>query len=293
MLVLLVKLLIWISCWLPRKWLHVMFSGLALIAFVIIRKEQGKTVKNLRIAHPEWSDKQARKFARRVYVNLGKNYADIAKNLSIKTKEQFRKVINIEGEQHFIRAFERGQGVLALSCHRGAFELAGTYCGLHYPTVGVGAKLKNETLDRLVVENRTSRGMHFSHRGRDTLKMLRALKQGKVVLILIDQDISKVKHVFVNFYGKKAATPIGATLLALKTGAAVVPIAMSMQKGKQVLTIRPEVKLIHTGNKEQDIQVNTQRISGASEAFIREFPEQWVWMHERWKTKPQDRKGLI
>jgi len=118
--------------------------------------------------------------------------------------------------------------------------------------------------------------------------MLRSLKQGKVVMMLIDQDTDKVKNVFVDFYGKKAATPIGGAILAQKTGAAVIPIALSMQNGKQVLTVRPEIEISVTGDEEKDIITNTQRMSDASEAFIREFPEQWVWMHERWKTRPPE-----
>lgn len=270
----------------PRKWLHIIFSGLAKLAFYVVKGERNKAIRNIQVAYPDKSEKEAKKFAKRVFVNLGKNYADLAKGLSIRTKAHFRKVVRIEGEEHFQKAFDRGKGVLALNCHRGAFELAGTYSGLHYPTVGVGAKLKNDALDRLLVENRTSRGIDFSHRGEGTLKMLRSLKQGKVVMMLIDQDTDKVKNVFVDFYGKKAATPIGAAILAQKTGAAVVPVAMSMQNGKQVLTIRPEIEISITDNEEQDIQVNTQRMSDASEGFIKEYPEQWVWVHERWKTQP-------
>lgn len=285
-LVFLVKSLIWISSWMPRSWLHAIFSRMAKWTFVIVKKERKKTIANIKIAYPDKSDEEARQFARNVFVNLGKNYADLTKGLSIKSKEQFRKTVIIKGEEHFQKAFEKGKGVIALNCHLGAFELAGTYSGLHYPTVGVGAKLKNEALDKLLVENRTSRGIDFSHRGEGTIKMLRSLKQGKVLMMLIDQDTDKVKNVFVDFYGKKAATPIGAALLAQKTGASVVPMAMSMQDGKQVLTIDPEIPVLVTGNEEADIKTNTQNFTSASEKFIKAYPEQWVWVHERWKTRP-------
>lgn len=283
----LVKILIWKASWLPRKVLHVVFTALAWMAFHLVKKEKEKTIKNLGIAYPELSHEDRRKMAKEVFLNLGKNYADLAKGLSIKTREQFRKSIRIEGEEHFLKAFERGKGVLALNCHLGAFEFGGTYAGLHYPTVGVGAKLKNEALDRLLVANRTSRGIDFSHRGEGTLKMLRSLKQGKVVMMLIDQDTDKVKNVFVDFYGKKAATPLGGALLAQKTEAAVVPLYMSLQNGKQVLTIAPEVEIVTTGDEEADLQTNTQRMMEATEKFIKAHPTQWVWMHERWKTQPQ------
>jgi len=284
-LVKLVKVLIWMASWIPRKILHMIFSGLAKIAHGLLNKDREKTIRNIKIAYPDKTNEELKDFSRGVFINMGKNYADLAKGLSIKTKDQFRKRIKIEGEEHFVQAFERGKGVLALNCHLGAFELGGTYAGLHYPTIGVGAKLKNPALDKLLVENRTSRGIDYSHRGEGTLKMLRALKQGKVVMMLIDQDTDKVKNVFVDFYGKKAATPLGGALLAQKTGAAVVPLAMSLQNGRQVLTIDQEVEIINTGNEELDLIENTQRMSNASEKFIKAHPKQWVWVHERWKTK--------
>lgn len=285
-LVSLVKSLIWISSWMPRVWLHAIFSRLAKWAFVLVKKERAKTINNIKIGYPEKTEQEVQQFARNVFINLGKNYADLAKGLSIKTKEQYRKTVRIVGEEHFQKAFEKGKGVIALNCHLGAFELAGTYSGLHYPTVGVGAKLKNEALDKLLVDNRTSRGIDFSHRGEGTIKMLRSLKQGKVLMMLIDQDTTKVKNVFVDFYGKQASTPIGAALLAQKTGASVVPMAMSMQDGKQVLTIDPEIPVVVSGDEETDLKVNTQNFTSASEKFIKSFPEQWVWVHERWKTRP-------
>lgn len=287
-LIFLVKSLIWISSWMPRKLLHLIFSTLARVAFFIVKKEREKTIRNIQIGYPEKSFEEAQKMAKEVFVNLGKNYSDLAKGLSIRTKEQYRKAIRIEGEEHMEAAFQKGKGVLGLGCHLGAFELFGTYLGLHYPSVGVGAKLKNETLDGLLVANRTSRGIDYTHRGESNMKLIRALKQGKVAIMLIDQDVRNIKSVFVDFFGKKASTPIGATLLAMKTGAAVVPMSMSLQDGKQVLTIRPEIAFVKTENEEQDIVENTQRCTSELETFIKKYPSQWVWMHERWKTRPED-----
>ena len=211
--------------------------------------------------------------------------ADLAKGLSIKTKEHYRRVVRIEGEEHMIQAYEKGNGVIALGCHLGAFELYGTYCGLHYNAVGVGARLKNEALDKILVDNRTSRKIDYTHRGENNLKLIRALKQGKVAIMLIDQDTDKVKSVFVDFYNKPASTPIGAAILAMKTGASVVPMGMSMVNGKQVLRIYPEVELVNSGDEQEDIKQNTQNYTTALEKIIREYPDQWVWMHERWKRQ--------
>lgn len=285
-LVFLVKSLIWISSWMPRKVIHIVFSLLARASFHLLKKERDKTIRNIQIGYPEKNHEEARKMAKEVFVNLAMNYADLAKGLSIKTIEHYRKVVKVEGEEHMQKAYEKGKGVIALGCHLGAFELYGTYCGLQYQSVGVGARLKNESLDKILVDNRTSRGIDYTHRGEHNLKLIRALKKGKIAIMLIDQDSNKMKGVFVDFFGKKAFTPIGTAVLAMKTGASVIPMAMSLQDGKQVLMIRPEIELANTGNEEADILENTQRFTTALEELIKAYPTQWVWMHERWKTQP-------
>ena len=115
--------------------------------------------------------------------------------------------------------------------HQKTSEMVGTYLlQSGYDMVGVGATLKDPRLNDLLVKNRTLKGGEFVERGENTIKLFRSLKQGKVVLILIDQDTTKAKSVFVDFFGEKAATPIGASLLALKTGANVVPLAIHRQE---------------------------------------------------------------
>ena len=288
LLIFLVKSLIWISSWVPRKLLHGVFSLLAGMAFLLVKREREKTIRNIQIGYPDKTPADVKKMARKVFINLSKNYADLTKGLSIKTREAYRRIVKIEGEEHFEQAFQKGNGVIALGCHLGAFEFYGTYCGLHYPSVGVGAKLKNDTLDKLLVDNRTSRGMDFAYRGDSSLKLMRALKQSKVIIMLIDQDVNRVKSVFVDFYGRKAATPVGAAILAMKTGASVIPMAMSLKNNKQVLTIGSEIDVLDTGDEDADILENTQRFTSRLEAFIKENPTQWVWMHERWKTRPTE-----
>jgi len=118
------------------------------------------------------------------------------------------------------------------------------------------------------------------------VRLFKALKSGGSIAILIDQD-TKVKSRFVNFFGKPCATPIGATVLALKSGCAVVPTYIYLDENyKQQMHILPEIPLVYTGDDEKDLIINTQNFTDFTERVVREHPEQWVWMHERWKTKP-------
>ena len=115
--------------------------------------------------------------------------------------------------------------------------------------------------------------------------MIKILKSGGSVALLIDQD-TNVKTVFIDFFGMQAATPVGATIMALKTGAAVVPTYIYLGKDDlQYMHILPEIPMIITGDEEADTKYNTQVLTNFIEAQIRKYPDQWVWMHERWKTK--------
>src|SRR5690606_22904477 len=157
-----------------------------------------------------------------------------------------------------------------------------------YKTNVMGAALQNKKLDELLVSYRTAKGARYIQIGQETLTVVKALKRGEVVAMLIDQDKKKVKGTFVNFFGKPAYTPIGAALLPLKTGAAVVPTAIRrLPDDKHLITFTPALDLIITGNEEQDIKANTQLFTRHIEAFIREAPAEWVWMHERWKHRPE------
>jgi len=138
----------------------------------------------------------------------------------------------------------------------------------------------------LLFNYRNAYGAVAVERGRETLRLIKALKTGGSVAILIDQD-TKVKSRFVDFFGMKAATPVGAAILAMKTGAAVVPTYIFLgEDNKQHMHILPEIPLVLTGDEENDMLTNTQNYTRFIEEQIRQHPTQWVWMHERWKTKP-------
>jgi KDO2-lipid IV(A) lauroyltransferase len=146
--------------------------------------------------------------------------------------------------------------------------------------------LKDERLNKLLVDHRVSTGLEAIERGKATIKLMKGLKSGRIVLILIDQD-TRVKSRFIKFLGIPAATPIGGTLMAQRTGASVLPMHITLQPDRsQLINIGPEVEIQHTDDEEQDLLVNTQRISDTTEQAILRNPAQWVWMHERWKTQP-------
>jgi KDO2-lipid IV(A) lauroyltransferase len=151
----------------------------------------------------------------------------------------------------------------------------------------IGTPLKDERLNDLLFNYRNAYGAVAVERGKETLRLLKALKSGGSAAILIDQD-TKVKSRFVPFFGTPAATPVGAAILAIKTGAAVVPTYVCLDESdwKQHMHILPEIPTIITGDDEYDMVENTKVYTKFIEDTIRKYPTQWVWMHERWKTRP-------
>jgi KDO2-lipid IV(A) lauroyltransferase len=201
--------------------------------------------------------------------------------------EEFKKVCEVKGIEHVEAAYAKGKGVMFLVSHMGAFEFTATEFSFRgYKPLIIGTPVKDKKLNDLLWKQRNKLGATAVERGKDTLRVMKNLKAGGTMIILIDQD-TKVKSRFVNFFGKPCATPVGAAIIAMKTGAAVIPAIIHLRDDLiQELNCYPEIPMTITGNEEEDMIINTQKMSDATEAEIRKHPAQWVWMHERWKTKP-------
>lgn len=283
-----VRFLIWLSTVLPRKtWLA--FCGmLGKLAYYFATETRKLTIRHLSWAFPEKSAHEIKKLTKSTFKMLGKNGGEILRTSRIKTLEQLNEFLVTEGYENFEIANAKGKGVIFLTCHLGAFDLQVTNMAMRglNPNI-IGTPLKDPRLNELLWNYRNAHGAIAIERGRETFRMIKILKSGGSVALLIDQD-TKVKTTFVDFFGKPAATPVGATILALKTGAAIVPTYVHLaEDGLQHMHILPEISLRVSGNEEEDIVYNTQVLTNFIEAVIRQHPDQWVWMHERWKTRPE------
>ena len=235
----------------------------------------------------EKSPSEIDKLSVKVFEMLGKNAGDVIRGFRILESSEFEKFRVIHGAEHIEAAHKKGKGMILLTGHLGAFEFTATELSFRgYKPLIIGTRMKDEKLNELLARQRSKLGATAVERGKDTVKLVKTLKSGGTVLILIDQD-TKVKSRFVNFLGRPCATPIGATLMALKTGAAVVPMFTHLRDDyKLEINCYPEIEMTVTGDEETDLVANTQILNDVIEREIRKYPEQWVWMHERWKTKP-------
>ena len=283
----LLRSMILISGWLPRRlWLS-LCGGLGSIAWLFASKTRALTLKHLRMAFPEKSDRDIRRLARNTFRMLGKNAGDILRSSGVKDLPQLEKFLVTHGLDNYEKAHAKGKGVIFLTCHLGAFDLQITNMAMRglNPNI-IGTPLKDKRLNDLLWNYRNLHGAIPIARGKETFRMIKVLKSGGSVALLIDQD-TKVKTVFVDFFGMQAATPVGATVLALKTGASVVPTYIFLgDDGLQHMHLLPEIPMTITGDEDYDVQYNTQILTNFIETIIRQHPEQWVWMHERWKTTP-------
>ncbi len=199
-------------------------------------------------------------------------------------KDNVHQFIRYEGFEHFEEAKRRGKGVLFATAHLGNWEFSAfAHALMAEPMSFVVRPMDNPLLDELATKYRTLSGNRLLGRGKDFLRpLVEALKRNEAVGILIDQNVTADRGIFVDFFGHKACVDAGFARLAARTGAAVIPgyALWSEAEQKHVLHFDPIVEM------EGDVQADTQRVHAALEAAIRNHPEQWLWIHRRWKTRP-------
>jgi KDO2-lipid IV(A) lauroyltransferase len=289
LLVAAIKVLLVIVRLLPRKAAMSLFGSLGAVAYRLLKEERLKTISNLTIAYgKEKNESEIAAMAREVWINLGKSGAEFAIKMGQDKPEEFFKDLEVTGKEYLEEAIQRGKGGLALISHMGCWE--GTAMGvpmLGIPAYAIGKKLGNEKLNTLLFESRGKKGVPTLARGSSYKTILRVLSENNLIGILIDQD-TDVRGVFVDFYGKPAYTPIGAAMLAMDSGAPVLPMFyLKKPDDTYKFIIEKEIPLAMTGNRRQDMEENTRRFHGVIEKYIKKYPTQWVWMHNRWKTTPE------
>jgi len=284
-----VQFLIFISALTPRVlWLK--FAGLlGRVAYYFARETRVLVRRHLTMAFgKEKSEAEIKVLSKKVFEYLGKNTGEMLRaTATIETIADLDKIVEVHGYENFEKANAKRKGVIFLASHLGAFDLQISVMALRglNPNI-IGTPLKDARLNDLLWEYRNKHGAIAIERGKETFRLIKVLKSAGSVALLIDQD-TKVKSRFVNFFGMPAATPVGATVLAMKTGASIVPTYIYLDADwKQHMHILPEVSIALTGDDEADMIYNTQVLTSLVEQQIRNHPEQWVWMHERWKTKP-------
>jgi len=278
----------------PRSMAFQILRALSLICYHVLKNVRRRIKEHLSIAFGgEMAPEEIQSMTKQVFLDLGRNAVD-ALRLPVIPPEEMDTLVRAEGLNHLDQALARGKGVIAVTGHIGSWELmAGYIARKGYPLYVIGRRLYDHRLNRILVRMRESTGLKNIERGGSTRKILKALSEGAMMGILIDQD-TKVDGVFVDFFGKDAYTPTGPVVLAFKTGSPIVTLHIHLEENNtHHLRVDKEFDLFQTGDYERDVLVNTQRLTSVLEGYIREHPTQWVWMHERWKTRKRGSKIAI
>jgi len=245
-------------------------------------------IQNLQTAFgQEKSQSENQDIAHRTFQNLGMTAMEFFRipRMDVKT---FKKRVKIEGLEEALKLFQKGKGIFLLLSHFGNWEMMGVMSKVIGQPIMVLAKpmKKKEFLDEWIGKIRSASGLEVISAVNAGRKVIRALSQNRVVGILIDQRAKRSEGIWADFFGKKAPTTPGLAVLAMKTGAPVLPVFM-VRDGFQGhrLIIKEPLELIRTGDIKRDVEANTQLFNHTLESMIRQYPDQWFWVHRRWERK--------
>jgi KDO2-lipid IV(A) lauroyltransferase len=279
---------------LPRPLARAFAIAMAQLVYLLHFRLRQVGMRNLAMVFPEKSLTERRGILRGVFSSLGRQLAELCQ-FPRYSAENIGDVVVYDGLDNFQKAYSRGKGVLFLTAHFGGWELSAFAHSLHGHWLHVVMRpMDNPYLDRLLQSYRTMHGNKVVAKDDFVRGLLGAMRAGETVGILMDTNMTPPQGVFVDFFGIPACTASGLARIALRTDAAVVPgfTIWEQAMGKYRLRFDPAVQLIRTGNLEADVIANTQKFTSIIEEYARRYPDQWLWVHRRWKTRPEGEAPL-
>jgi KDO2-lipid IV(A) lauroyltransferase len=260
------------------------------LTYYFLPRERRLALSNLEMAlAKETTQRQRKKIAKAVFENMGKNLAEFIAVPRLKKREIISMVDGSDYLPKVQEALARGRGLIIATGHLGNWELFAAYTACFFKLEVVALKLHFEKYDQEVVSRRMRLRMEVIYQSEGVRPIIKALKNNHSIGILLDQDIAEAGGVFTNFFGRKAHTVTAPFSIAQTIGSRVLPAAIvRLSDGRHKVIVSDFPPLDKTGDKLQDRLATAQRWSAIFEQFVRRYPEQWVWFHRRWKTRPKD-----
>jgi len=280
--------------WLPRSVAYPAAEIVAALGFHLARRQRDAGIQNLRLAMPTLRDEERLAILRGSFSNLGRLLVEFSHFPEL-NKRNISDLVTYDGFEHYQDAVGRRKGVIFLTAHFGAWELS---CFAHSlygnPMKFVVREIDNSRVENLIETYRGLAGNTPIDKRNASRDILKALRNNETIGILVDQNTTRDEGVFVDFFGIPAATTTAVATLALRTGAAVIPgfLIWEADTRKYRLRFDPPVELISTGDPTRDILENTRAFNVILEKMIRRYPDQWLWIHRRWKTRPEGEPSL-
>jgi Kdo2-lipid IVA lauroyltransferase/acyltransferase len=279
---------------LPRTWARGIGITMGMLAYALHPRLRRVGMRNLELAFPEKNRTEKKQILRGVYVNLGRQLAEFCL-FPRYTPENVSEVAVYDGFENFAAADSRGKGVVFLTAHLGGWEVSSFAHSLYgHPMDIVMRPLDNPYVDAMVDRYRTLHGNRTFAKQDFARGLLTALRQGETVGILMDTNMTPPQGAFVDFFGIPACTATGLARVALHTEAAVLPAfgVWDQHLGKYKICFEPALTLVRTGDDEADALANTAMFTKVIERFVAKYPDQWLWVHRRWKTRPPGEPSL-
>jgi len=269
----------------PRRSGQKIFSALGGLADRVFKKDRERAVDNMAIAFPESNYSVRRAMTRAMFKNIGRNVFDFI-NLEGASADTLADLVEeVRGMHHFETAKQTGKGIIVITGHIGCFEIMPAYfVSIGHPVTVVARRMRDSRLNDRLVAVRASVGVKTIDRDASAREMIRVLKKGEILGVLIDQH-TNVAGVYVPFFDKPAFTPTGVAKLSCLTGASILPMAVFLnRKGKHTIHVLPPIEPPREiADKAGTIEALTAEYSLAVERLIRVDPKQWAWFHHRWR----------
>ena len=273
---------------LPLRLSTLIGKALGRLAWLADRRHRSIAIENIERAYgAEMTKREARETARKVFENIAITSMEFMRVPWLKARD-LEGYVECEGLENLEKALEKKRGVIGITAHLGNWELLAAYFGLSGFSMDIVIReMDNPLVERFVSWVRTRSGNNMVYKRRAMRQLIRTLSENGVVGILLDQNVTRSEGVFVDFFGTPACTNKGPALLAASSGAPVLPSFIYRTGKTHRAVIGEEIKLSDTGDRNRDAQTNTARFTKAIEEAVRKHPEQWFWVHRRWKTSPR------
>jgi KDO2-lipid IV(A) lauroyltransferase len=279
---------------LPRRAAIVVGKLIARAAYRLQGRLRRTGHRNLTLAMPELSARERNSILAGVVDNLGRLLGEFSQFPKI-TSQNVRDLVVYDGFDNYRLAAEQGRGVLLLTGHIGAWELCAFAQGIYGHSLSFLIRpLDNPLLDKMIRGYRELSGNRTIDKNRAVKPVLETIRRGEDVGLLIDVNTVADQGVFCDFFGIPACSTTGLATFALRTGAPVVPgfLIWDERLKKHRLRFDPEVQVIRTGDFKEEVRLNTARFTKVIEDYARNYPDQWLWIHKRWHTRPEGEPDL-
>ena len=278
----------WVCRILPRNWAMGFGSAIGKFLYRILKKRRQIALNNLQIAFGNnFAETRRQEICKASFINLGKTVIEFMRFPKLNTENIWREV-TVCGKEHLNSALEKGKGAIVFLPHFGNWELLSLVYGVLIPNraKAIAFPLKNGRLNDLIWRYRQLFSLELIARKNAVRATLRALKNNDAIGFFADQNAGD-QGIFIDFFGKPASTAKGPVSLALKTGAPLLfSLDIRQPNDQHHIHILPPIHLESSGNFEQDVELYTGHLMKQLEKYIQEYPDQWLWLHNRWKTQP-------